>query len=70
MAHVNATYSTGFDFTARVLAAIESFKEARALRQQYNTTVRELASMSNRELADVGISRYDIKDIAEAHVYG
>lgn len=70
MAHVNTTYSSGFSFVARVEAAIEAFKEARILRQKYNETVRELAGMSDRDLADIGIARYDIKDLATKHVYG
>jgi uncharacterized protein YjiS (DUF1127 family) len=32
--------------------------------RQYGTTVRELSSLSDRELADLGIARSDIPHIA------
>lgn len=32
--------------------------------RQYNSTKRELESLTNRELADIGISRWDIKNVA------
>ena len=70
MAHVSTSFSTGFSFAARIEALVEAFKEAREQRQKYNQTVRELSGMSDRDLADIGISRFDIKDIAEQHVYG
>lgn len=70
MANANITHSTGFSFVARIEAAIAEFKEARALRAQYNTTVRELSQMTNRDLADIGICRYDIPELAAKHVYG
>lgn len=34
----------------------------------YKRTVEELGMMSNRELADIGISRWDIKRVAREHV--
>ncbi len=70
MAHVSTSFSTGFSFAARIEALVAAFKEAREQRQKYNQTVRELSGMSDRDLADIGISRFDIKDIAEQHVYG
>jgi uncharacterized protein YjiS (DUF1127 family) len=33
----------------------------------YQRTVRELASLDNRQLNDLGIARSDIKAIARAH---
>jgi uncharacterized protein YjiS (DUF1127 family) len=36
--------------------------------RQYGETVRELSSLSDRELADLGISRSDIPHIALQHV--
>jgi uncharacterized protein YjiS (DUF1127 family) len=32
--------------------------------KRYNRTVSELEALSNRELADLGINRFDIKHIA------
>jgi uncharacterized protein YjiS (DUF1127 family) len=37
--------------------------------RQFNKTVKELASLSDRELRDLGISRYQIRDIAREAVY-
>lgn len=36
--------------------------------QRYNRTVTELSSLSNRDLADLGISRADISRIARDSV--
>ncbi len=70
MAFVQTAQSARTDLFATLRASIEDFKAARALRQQYNTTVRELSVMSDRELNDIGIDRYDISSIATQHVYG
>lgn len=42
---------------ARIQAALAS-------RRAYNQTVRELSALSSRELQDLGISRFDIPQIA------
>lgn len=70
MAFVQTAQTARIDLFATLRASIEEFKAASALRQKYKTTVRELARMSDRELADIGVNRYDIKGIAKAHVYG
>ncbi len=36
----------------------------------YRTTVRELSALSNRELADLGVSRSGIDEIAREAAYG
>ncbi|MFO1142108.1 MAG: DUF1127 domain-containing protein [Amaricoccus sp.] len=36
----------------------------------YRATVTELDALNDRELADLGISRLSIRDIARASVYG
>jgi len=38
--------------------------------KKYRQTVRELSAMTDRELGDIGISRYDIKRIAKQGVNG
>jgi uncharacterized protein YjiS (DUF1127 family) len=38
--------------------------------KRYNRTVSELAALSNRELADLGIMRSDIQKIAREAVRG
>lgn len=34
------------------------------MRKAYNRTYRELSKLSNKELNDIGLSRYDIAEIA------
>lgn len=36
--------------------------------RQYGTAVRELSGLSDRELADIGITRSDIPHVAWEHV--
>lgn len=45
-------------------------REARARREDYLRTVRELSALSDRDLADLGISRLTIEDLARQHAYG
>ena len=47
-------------FVTYILSKIRSYL-------QYRETVRELSSLSDRELDDLGISRYDIDAIARKH---
>lgn len=68
----NATVNTfaTVSISNRIRAAYEDFKAARVLRAKYVETVRELEQLDDRELTDLGISRYDIPSIAQEHVYG
>jgi uncharacterized protein YjiS (DUF1127 family) len=45
-------------------------RQYRALRRKYERTYSELARMSDRDLADIGISRLSIRDVAREAVYG
>lgn len=47
-----------------------TFAEKRARAGEYRRILRELNSMSERDLDDVGISRLSIRDIAREAVYG
>lgn len=51
-------------FADRVNAVIASFRKARAQRKVYNRTYEELASLTQRELADLGIGTSEIPFIA------
>ncbi|WP_185020833.1 DUF1127 domain-containing protein [Histidinibacterium lentulum] len=42
-----------------------SFSAARARRRTYLQVHRELSSSTDRDLADIGISRHDIPEIAD-----
>ncbi|MCX7889085.1 MAG: DUF1127 domain-containing protein [Rhodobacteraceae bacterium] len=54
----------------RIQAWWESSKDYRARYATYRRTVRELESMSDRDLADIGISRSQIADIAAEAAFG
>ena len=46
-------------FTSYILAKIRNYLK-------YRETVRELSGLTDRELEDIGISRYDIDALAKA----
>ncbi|MEP2715532.1 DUF1127 domain-containing protein [Pseudophaeobacter sp.] len=40
-----------------------------AMNREYKRTYAQLSRLTNRELADIGVRRCDIADIARKHVY-
>lgn len=65
-----STSSHSAGFSSWVKTSALRLREARAKRSVYAQTVRELSALDNRELDDLGISRYGIEEIAYQHVYG
>ncbi len=59
---VNPTLIERFMATVSTLAADAAARQAK--RRVYKTTFSELAVLSNRELADLGIARCEIRRIA------
>lgn len=57
-------------FGSRILSFFTAIGEARARRKLYALTVRELRALSNRELADLGITRSMITRAAMEAAYG
>ncbi|EPX83552.1 DUF1127 domain-containing protein [Salipiger mucosus] len=53
----------------RVQALLETWKVRRAQRAEYNRVRRELSGMTDRDLADIGIPRVSIDDIAYEAAY-
>jgi uncharacterized protein YjiS (DUF1127 family) len=51
----------------RIQSLFDGLREARARRAVYSRTVRELELLEDRDLADLGISRLSIRDIAYKH---
>lgn len=51
-------------FGARFAGLVQSLKARRARRKIFNQTFRELSSLSNRELADLGLGRSEIRRVA------
>jgi uncharacterized protein YjiS (DUF1127 family) len=70
MAYVNSTRVAGNGLADRVGAFVKSIKLAAQRRAIYDQTLRELNGLTNRELADLGISRLNIQDVARTAAYG
>ncbi|MFS4581168.1 DUF1127 domain-containing protein [Phaeobacter sp. C3_T13_0] len=70
MAHVINTTETGFTFIARLRGVVEEIKDSWNRRAEYKRTFAELDSLSNRDLADIGVRRCDIAQIAHVQAYG
>lgn len=70
MAYINTAAHNEFAPLRRVSELLEGFKANRALRRKYVELYNELDALSDRDLNDIGISRYNISDIARRHVYG
>ncbi|MCX7646488.1 MAG: DUF1127 domain-containing protein [Rhodobacteraceae bacterium] len=68
MAFISTTHRPSVAEYFRGLAA--RYREARARRALYRQTVAELSRLSDRDLADLGISRLTIHDLAAKHAYG
>ena len=66
---METTYNTtaNISWTA---APLEAFRVSMQKRRIYRDTVRELSALSDRALADLGLSRSMIKPIAREAAYG
>lgn len=53
-----------------VVAVARDLADAIAKRAAYRATVRELRALGDRELDDLGLSRWDIETVARRSVYG
>lgn len=68
IAHSHNAAATGI--AGRFMAAIQRMQENRARRAIYRQTVRELNMLTNRDLADLGIDRAMIPQLAEDAAWG
>lgn len=64
----NAAATSGI--AGRLMAAIQHMQDNRARRVIYRQTVRELNALTNRDLADLGISRAMISRLAHEAAWG
>ncbi|MEL6571908.1 MAG: DUF1127 domain-containing protein [Pseudomonadota bacterium] len=64
MAYASDNRAVGLNLSARIDAAVESWKTASEKRKIFKRTVRELNELSNAELADIGLSRSMIRSVA------
>ncbi|MCJ7871646.1 DUF1127 domain-containing protein [Phaeobacter sp. J2-8] len=67
MAHALSNTSIGFGPNSSVSKLVTAFKTARARRAIFAQTYSELASLNDRELADIGVARSNIRAIAKKH---
>ncbi|MBT0955775.1 DUF1127 domain-containing protein [Alphaproteobacteria bacterium KMM 3653] len=67
MAYVAYTTPSILDRARAVLANVA---ERRALLRSYKETLNELNSLGDRELLDLGLSRANLAEVAQKHVYG
>ncbi|WP_322889633.1 MULTISPECIES: DUF1127 domain-containing protein [unclassified Yoonia] len=70
MTTFNITLPANLPFADRVSGFRVSLSEKMAKRKVYLTTLRELQSLSNRDLADLGLSRTELRSIALEAAYG
>ncbi len=70
MAYVNTTSAARKGFADRLAMVRDTVMTAIAQRRTYLRTVAELNGLTDRELADLGISRLGITEIAHEAAYG
>ena len=71
MAYVNTnTRAVNGGIAERLNAVVKSLKDGMNRRRVYNQTLRELYALTDRELADLGIHRSNIAQIAREAAYG
>lgn len=70
MAYLNTQSATGASFASTFTAGIETLRQRFHTYRQYRETVNGLSALSNRELADLGLHRSQIRAIALDSVYG
>ena len=68
MAYVNSR-SSSVSIADRFAAFFKVGKDATQRRRVYNQTVAELTNLSDRDLADLGLMRANIRDIAREAAY-
>ena len=70
MAYVNSSRAASFSLADRISGFLALTKASLARRAVFNQTVRELNTLTDRELADLGIARADIRAVAHEAAYG
>ncbi len=70
MASTIRTRAAHSGFYERMALAVDGWSERTAKRRLYRQTYRELASMSSRELSDLGLNRSSLGAVAYDVAYG
>lgn len=69
MAYLSSQRETGFSLSGMVSNAVAGVKAAIVRRAVYNRTLAELNGLSDRDLADLGIHRVQIAEVASQAAY-
>lgn len=64
MTSIEMTGATHAESASPAAGLLTRLRATLARRKVYTRTLKELAALSDRELADIGISRFDIRRIA------
>lgn len=70
MAYASDVRASGLTLSQRIAGIRAAIADRLAKRAVYLTTLRELAQLTDRDLADLGIHRSAIKGIAADAAYG
>ncbi|MFZ1469383.1 MAG: DUF1127 domain-containing protein [Paracoccaceae bacterium] len=70
MAYVSTTRVAASHGTSRLSGLVATLRNALAQRRIYAVTMAELNQLNDRELADLGISRFNIASVAHEAAYG
>lgn len=70
MAYANTTRAGAPSVFDRIAAAVATVKAGAKRREVYRRTWRELDGLSERDLADLGIHRTQIREVAYEAAYG
>lgn len=70
MALAQETLSSDFGVIRRLSKLLADAREARQRNRVFRQTLKELNALTNRELADLGISRSMITRVAQEAAYG
>lgn len=69
-ANIELSRSTGHGLVVRSRQLLDALSRRIAQASVYRQTIRELSALSNRDLADLGIHRSEIKRLATEAAYG
>lgn len=70
MAYIKSSRAASFSLADRISGFVALTKANLARRAVFSQTVRELNTLTDRELADLGIARVDILSVAREAAYG
>ncbi len=69
MTHTISTFFVDSTFLARIRRLVKGFQARRAQRLAFNQAFGELQLLTSRELAEFGLYRSDLYEMARASVY-